>query len=92
MIELIKRNYRKLLFVAIITYTCYTFFAQQKTINTYKKQQAECRIQIATEQKEQEELLMVKNDAQSLEYIEKIAREKLDMYLPNERVYIDLNR
>ena len=27
----------------------------------------------------------------SLEYIEKIAREKLGMYLQNERVYVDSN-
>ena len=26
------------------------------------------------------------------EYIEKIAREKLDMYMPNERVYIDVSK
>ena len=25
------------------------------------------------------------------EYIEEVAREKLDMYLPNEKVYIDKN-
>ena len=28
----------------------------------------------------------------SNEYIEQIAREKLDMYLPNERVYIDIGK
>ena len=26
------------------------------------------------------------------EYIEEMAREKLDMYLPNERVYIDTSK
>ena len=26
------------------------------------------------------------------QYIEEVAREKLDMYLPNERVYIDISK
>ena len=26
------------------------------------------------------------------EFIEEIARDKLDMYLPNERVYIDIGK
>ena len=33
-----------------------------------------------------------KKNTDSLEYIEKLAREKLGMYLPNERVYIDSNK
>ena len=31
-------------------------------------------------------------NANSKEYIEKLAREKLSMYLPNERVYVDNNK
>lgn len=31
-------------------------------------------------------------NANSKEYIEKLAREKLGMYLPNERVYVDNNK
>ena len=92
MINKLKKNYKKILFLAIITYTCYTFFVQQKSINMYKKQQAECNRQILAEKETGESLLVLKNNAESPEYIEKIAREKLDMYLPNERVYIDLNR
>ena len=36
------------------------------------------------------ELKTVKNNINSTEYIENMAREKLGMYLPNERVYIDI--
>ena len=32
-----------------------------------------------------------KQNITSLDYIEKLAREKLGMYLQNERVYIDSN-
>lgn len=38
-----------------------------------------------------QDLKQKEQDTQSLEYIEKIAREKLGMYLQNERVYIDSN-
>ena len=33
--------------------------------------------------------LDLKNDVDSLDFIEETAREKLDMYYPNERVYVD---
>ena len=39
-----------------------------------------------------EELLVTQENVNSEEYIEKIAREKLDMYLPNETVYIDASK
>ena len=31
----------------------------------------------------------MKDNVNSQEYIEKIAREKLGMYMPNEKVYVD---
>ena len=34
----------------------------------------------------------MKENINSPEYIEEIAREKLNMYLPNERVYIDIGK
>ena len=37
----------------------------------------------------QETLANKKANINSKEYIEQVAREKLDMYLPNERIYID---
>ena len=41
-------------------------------------------------QEENQELQEMKDNINSDEYIEQIAREKLDMYYPNERVYIDV--
>ena len=49
-------------------------------------------MEIDKEKKNKEELLELKNNINSPEYIEQIAREKLDMYLPNERVYIDISQ
>ena len=34
-------------------------------------------------------MLKIYNIKDKLEYIEEVAREKLDMYLPNERVYVN---
>ena len=38
------------------------------------------------------ELLEKKQNIDSTEFIEEIARDKLGMYLPNERVYIDISK
>ena len=39
-----------------------------------------------------QELADTKEHLDSKEYIEDVAREKLDMYLPNEKVYIDISK
>ena len=51
------------------------------------------KIEVAEEELTQnkKDLEQKKENTQSLEYIEQIAREKLGMYLPNERVYVDSN-
>jgi len=36
--------------------------------------------------------MSMKENVDSTEYIEEMAREKLDMYLPNERVYVDMGK
>ena len=47
--------------------------------------------QISEQEKEIARLEEEINKSNSLEYIEKVAREKLGMYLQNERVYVDSN-
>lgn len=42
--------------------------------------------------RKKEKLLETKSNINSKEYIEQVAREKLDMYLPNEKVYIDISK
>ena len=49
-------------------------------------------MRIEEEKQEKEELAKKKEDVNSLEFIEQTAREKLDMYLPNEKVYIDISK
>jgi len=88
----IKNVLKRILFVAIGIYVIYTFFVQQKTLNAYKADERRYEEQISAEEERKEELNLTKNNINSKEYIEEIARDKLDMYLPNERVYIDISK
>ena len=65
---------------------------QQKTLNSYAAEQDKYNNDIEVAEDEQDELQEMKNNINSDEYIEQIAREKLGMYYPNERVYIDVEK
>ena len=84
-----KKILRNLLIIAIIVYIAFVFIDQQKTLNEYSKNTEELNQQIASEKATNEELNQQKDNVNSLEFIEEMAREKLDMYHPNERVYMD---
>lgn len=84
-----KKILRNIFIIAIIIYIVFIFINQQKTLNEYSKNAEELNQQIATEKATNEELNQKKEDVNSLEFIEEMAREKLDMYHPNERVYVD---
>ena len=80
---------KKLVFIAILIYAIITFINQQKILNNYSEQKKNLNSQIAEASDYQTQLHEEKDNVNSPEYIESIAREKLDMYLPNERVYVD---
>ena len=85
-----KKGILKWIFIGIVLlYAIFTFASQQKTLNQYAKNSEELELQIEEQKEYQQELAKKKEDITSEEYIEDIAREKLDMYLPNEKVYID---
>ena len=84
-----KKILKNIFIIAIIIYIVFIFINQQKTLNEYSKNTEELNQQIATEKATNEELNQKKEDVNSLEFIEEMAREKLDMYHPNERVYVD---
>ena len=48
--------------------------------------------QIEQANETKQELTETLQSLNSTEYIEEIARDVLDMYLPNERVYIDMSK
>ena len=87
-----KAIIKRILFIVLAIYVIYTFISQQKLLNTYAKEGQEYSNQIEQANEVQAELNEKLQSLNSTEYIEEIARDKLDMYLPNERVYIDMSK
>lgn len=84
-----KKILKNLLIIAIAFYIVFVFVNQQKTLNQYSKNTEELNQQIASEKATNDDLNQQKDNVNSLEFIEEMAREKLDMYHPNEKVYMD---
>lgn len=84
-----KKIIKLVIIFAAITYAIVTFANQQKTLNQYAKNCENLSAQIEEQKEYKEELSKKKEDITSKEFIEETAREKLDMYLPNEKVYMD---
>ena len=87
-----KKIYKNILIISFFIYFIVTVISQQKTLNQYKTEAATYSKELEEVQKTNEELTKTKENVNSPEYIEEVAREKLDMYLPNERVYIDMTK
>lgn len=85
----IKKLIKRLIIVCIIIYAFITFCNQQKILNTYASSNIEIEKKLEQAQEYQEQLKEIKENVNSKEYIEEVAREKLDMYRPNERVYVN---
>ena len=84
-----KKIYSIILFVVIGIYAIITLVNQQQTLNQYNQENKDLTAKIQEQKTKNEQLAKKKEDVDSLEFIEQMAREKLDMYYPNERVYID---
>lgn len=85
---------RNAFFIALIIWIV-MLIKQQLNISQYKDEikDLSSKIEVAESELNQnkQNLEQEKKNTDSLEYIEKLAREKLGMYLQNERVYIDSN-
>ena len=85
---------RNVFIVALIVWII-MLIKQQINISHYKDdiKDLSSKIEVAENDLNQnkQDLEQEKKNTDSLEYIEKLAREKLGMYLQNERVYIDSN-
>ena len=79
----IKKLGKKLCILAVLLYVSITFINQQKSLNAYNNEQIALKEKIEKQEEYRESLLETK---------EGLAREKLDMYLPNERVYVDISK
>ena len=82
-------------FIALIIWGV-VLIRQQKNIIQYQREIKElsAKINVAQDELNQSKQNLEEeiNKSNSPEYIEKIAREKLGMYLQNERVYVDSNK
>lgn len=83
---------KKFFLVIVILYVSITFINQQKSISAYNNEQENLKNKIKEQKEYNQTLLTTKENISSVDYIESLAREKLDMYLPNEKVYIDINK
>ena len=84
-----KKIIRNIIIAIIFIYVVFISVNQQKTLNEYTKSTEELSQQIEDEKQNKEELSKKKDDVNSNEFIEEMAREKLDMYYPTEKVYVD---
>ena len=87
----IKKLLKKIVIIAFFIYFVVTVYNQQKDLNNYKSNIATVKEEIDEETEYKESLISLKENVNSLDYIEKIAREKLNMYKPDEKVYIDVD-
>lgn len=84
-----KKMYKKLLTLLVLIYAIFTIANQQKVLNQYSENSKELASKIDAQQTYNDELVAEKDNVNSKEFIEQMAREKLEMYYPNEKVYID---
>lgn len=84
-----KKMYRKLLIILVLGYLIFTLINQQKVLNQYTENSKQLASKIQEQEAYKEELSNEKENVNSKEFIEQMAREKLEMYYPNEKVYID---
>lgn len=87
-----KLKFNRIILIGIIIYVLYVLISRQQVLSSYKKEEQNYAKLIEQEQQRNSELLAEKENINSTEFIEEIARDKLGMYLPNERVYIDISK
>ena len=87
-----KINFAKIIGIGIFVYFISVFCIQQFRINEYKVQEEYYQNAIAeiNEEKTQNEELMAQTN--TAEYIEQVAREKLGLVKPYEKIFMDVNK
>lgn len=84
-----KKLYKKLLILLVLIYAIFTLINQQRVLNQYSENSKELAKKIDEQQIYNEKLVAEKENVNSKEFIEQTAREMLEMYYPNEKIYID---
>ena len=89
---LIKKIIKRIVLIALFIYVVSIFISQQKMLNSCAAEKSQYTNEIETAKAEQDKLNSQLNNVNSTNYIEEMARDNIDMYLPNERVYIDITK
>ncbi len=84
-----KKLYKRLLIILVLIYALFTLLNQQKILKQYSENSKELANKIEDQQIYNAELVAKKESVNSKEFIEQTAREMLEMYYPNEKIYID---
>ena len=91
-----ERDWGLIIIIALVVLAAgYIFFAlieQQADINQLKREKQAVLEEIEKEEKDLKKMQQLSKQTQSLDYIEKQAREKLGMVRPDETVYIDIGK
>lgn len=77
--------------LSLLAYATFTIVKQEIAIKKYEKEKQSYIEQIALAKAKNEEYKKYSEYVNTDEYIEKIAREKLRMLLPEEKIYIEYN-
>lgn len=87
-----KSKFGYVLLLIFSIYFSYVFVEQQSLLYAKNNELKDVEAKIKEEQAVNEELKKQEEMISSNEYIEKIAREKLGMVKPGEKVFVDVNK
>lgn len=91
-----KLNVKRLAIVAaaavFIIYFIYAMIAQQIALSNKNKEIQSLEEQVSAANTETERLQKELDNLEDPEYLERVAREKLGLVRPNERVFVDANK
>lgn len=86
-----KKLLLRLALVAFFVFAAVRFCYQQPLLNQYGKQIQQLNAQIAQEDKNAQQIEDLKALYESDEYKQRLARERLGLVEPDERVYVDVS-
>lgn len=78
--------------MVVIVYVTFTFNSQRIHMNNLETEKTEIEEEIAVMEEEIEALKEEIENSDSLEFVEKVARDELGMVKPREIIYIDVNK
>lgn len=85
----LKRLLKTIIVIALLLYCGIVFAKQEISFQKYDNELKDYQTEISEEAIKHEQLLSIKEQITTKEYIEEVAREKLGLVMPNEIVFID---